>query len=251
MRVPESMTYEEAATLGLGVFTCGQGLYQNMRLPFPKPQLDKNSTPAARKPRILIYGGSTATGMLAIQLARLSGFSALTTCSPRNFSLVQSLGAEMVYDYHERGCGARIRHDTNNELFYAYDCISDEISAGICAEALCSDSETMIGKAKYGTVLLSSKQARKDLETSWSLVFSAAGEAFRVIKATGEVIFDCPGKPEDLEFAKEWAGVVEKLVAEGRLRPLPIDVRKGLEGIPEGIEESKSVSGKKLVFTVC
>ena len=32
MRTPENMSFEEAAVLGVGVFTCGQGLVQKMGL---------------------------------------------------------------------------------------------------------------------------------------------------------------------------------------------------------------------------
>lgn len=55
------MSDEDAATLGVGVVTCGQALYQSLGLPLP-----------GDKPYggyILIYGGSTATGTLAIQYA--------------------------------------------------------------------------------------------------------------------------------------------------------------------------------------
>jgi NADPH:quinone reductase-like Zn-dependent oxidoreductase len=62
--VPEGMSFEETATLGVGVVTVGQGLYQAMGLPFPDAPLEK------KKP-ILIYGGSSATGALGIQFAKL------------------------------------------------------------------------------------------------------------------------------------------------------------------------------------
>lgn len=64
MKVPARMSDEDAATLGVGITTVGQGLYQNLGLPLP----DK---PAKEKFPVLIYGGSTATGALAIQYAKL------------------------------------------------------------------------------------------------------------------------------------------------------------------------------------
>lgn len=64
MRIPESMTAEEAATLGVGVSTVGQGLYQSLGLPLP-------TSPSKKQIPLLIYGGSTATGTLAIQYAKL------------------------------------------------------------------------------------------------------------------------------------------------------------------------------------
>lgn len=58
------MAFEEAATLGVGILSVGQSLYQSLQLPLP-------SAPAKKEFPVLIYGGSTATGTLAIQFAKL------------------------------------------------------------------------------------------------------------------------------------------------------------------------------------
>ena len=62
--IPAGMSFEEAATLGVGISTVGQGLYQSLKLPLP-------TEPTKEPFPILIYGGSTATGSLAIQFAKL------------------------------------------------------------------------------------------------------------------------------------------------------------------------------------
>ena len=64
LHIPEYMTFEEAATLGVGTLTIGQALYQSLKLPLP-------TEPAKDDLPVLIYGGSTATGTLAIQSAKL------------------------------------------------------------------------------------------------------------------------------------------------------------------------------------
>ena len=64
LHVPDDLTFEDAATLGVGVLTIGQALYQALKLPLPAEAVE-TSVP------ILIYGGSTATGSLAIQSAKL------------------------------------------------------------------------------------------------------------------------------------------------------------------------------------
>ncbi len=64
MRIPDSLSDEEAATLGIGYLTVGQGLFQELKLPLP-------TQPAKNPETILIYGGSSATGTLGIQLAKL------------------------------------------------------------------------------------------------------------------------------------------------------------------------------------
>ena len=63
-RIPDFLTFEGAATLGVGVTTVGQALYMTLKLPLP-------TEPAKTPFPVLIYGGSTATGTLAIQYAKL------------------------------------------------------------------------------------------------------------------------------------------------------------------------------------
>ena len=61
-KVPPAMSYEAAATLGIGLSTVGMALYHTLKLPMPSL--------STGEPRfILIYGGGTATGTLAIQMA--------------------------------------------------------------------------------------------------------------------------------------------------------------------------------------
>lgn len=63
-KIPVGWSFEKAATLGIGLSTVGLALYQSLKLPFP------GSPPS--KPRfVLVYGGGTATGTLAIQLLRM------------------------------------------------------------------------------------------------------------------------------------------------------------------------------------
>ena len=63
-KIPPGLSFEEAATLPTGILTLAQGLYQYLGLALPTDPL-KEKTP------ILIYGGSSATGSLAIQFAKL------------------------------------------------------------------------------------------------------------------------------------------------------------------------------------
>lgn len=63
-RIPEGMSFQTAATFGVGLSTAGMALYQTLKLPLP-------NTPASSPQFVLVAGGGTATGSLAIQLAKL------------------------------------------------------------------------------------------------------------------------------------------------------------------------------------
>ena len=65
MHIPDNVSFEAASTVGCGIGSAGYGLYHVLNLRWPGSDSDENEE------TILIYGGSTATGALAIQLAKL------------------------------------------------------------------------------------------------------------------------------------------------------------------------------------
>lgn len=73
IRVPDHMSFADAATLGVGTITVGQGMYQKLKIVQPVVSVEPVRTNEGSKmqEQILIYGGSTATGTLAIQFAKL------------------------------------------------------------------------------------------------------------------------------------------------------------------------------------
>ena len=88
--VPEGMTEHEAAALPLVGHTSFSSL------------VTIGGLQTHGKQRVLILGGSSATGMMAIQLAKAYGAAHIaSTCSPRNYDLVKSLGADETIDYRE------------------------------------------------------------------------------------------------------------------------------------------------------
>jgi NADPH:quinone reductase-like Zn-dependent oxidoreductase len=152
-KVPENVSDEEASTLGVGVTTVGQGLYQSLGLPLPGDE-------KADEP-LLVYGGSTATGSLAIQFAVLSGCQVITTCSPRNFAFVKALGAVEAFDYKDPDCARKIREYTNDKLTRVLDCISEGQSPKTSSEAISSQG----GQVSY---LLAPSHRRTDVENKVS-----------------------------------------------------------------------------------
>jgi NADPH:quinone reductase-like Zn-dependent oxidoreductase len=153
-KLPDNLSDEDAATLGVGVTTVGQGLYQSLGLPLP------GSGQKADYP-VLVYGGSTATGSLAIQFAVLSGAKVVTTCSPRNFPFVKALGAAEAFDYNDPDCAKKIREYTDDKLTKVFDCISEGDSPKISSEAISSKG----GVVSY---LLNPKHDRTDVENKVS-----------------------------------------------------------------------------------
>ncbi|OJK04799.1 hypothetical protein ASPACDRAFT_1861631 [Aspergillus aculeatus ATCC 16872] len=74
-KLPDTLSYEAAAVIPLGLSTAACGLFQDTHL--------------------ALHVGSNA-----IQLAVAAGYEVVTTASPRNFDHATRLGASRVFDYH-------------------------------------------------------------------------------------------------------------------------------------------------------
>ncbi|KAJ4355839.1 uncharacterized protein N0V89_003860 [Didymosphaeria variabile] len=246
--IPDHLSFEEAATFPVGILTVGQGMYQEMPVPWP-------DSPLKEKVPMLIYGGSSATGALAIQFAKLSGYEVLTTAGKSNFDYVKSLGADAVFDSRSPTVGEEIRAYTNDKLYCVFDTIGEHGSPEASAKALASKAPEG-RELYYGTILVkdiknfiernSKFEARPDdVVFSVSLAYTAQGEAFHIRDAK------FPARLEDYVFAKKWMSFAGDLIAQGKVKPHRAEVREGgFDSIPSGLEDMKNgkVSGVKLVY---
>jgi NADPH:quinone reductase-like Zn-dependent oxidoreductase len=244
IKIPDNMTFEEAATLGVGITTEGQALYQSLRLPLPN---DSAAIQKSAGTPILIYGGSTATGSLVIQFAKLSGFKVIATSSPHNFDYLKSLGADAVFDYNSPTCSKEILEYTNDKLAHVFDCISEGESTKVSVEAMGTQGGT------YTTLLpvpiKTVQDINENVQMGYTLAYTVVGEAFKIGPK------DVPAKPQDFEFGKMFWELARQLLAEGKVKVHRISVNetgKGLEGVLKGIELMRQgkVSGRKLVYTL-
>ncbi|KAM5361249.1 hypothetical protein ACJA88_014533 [Fusarium oxysporum] len=241
-RIPDNISDVEAAGLSVGIVTAAQGLYQSLKLPLP-------THPASEPEYVLIYGGSTPTGILAIQLAKLSGLSVVTTSSAGNMDYVRSFGADAVFEYANADkCVSDIRDFTAGRLRHALDCVSTPETARLCARALASETETY-----YSALLRLPPEVvtsvNPKIQSGYTAAYTAFGED---ITKWGRLI---PAKPEDYEFAVMLFELVRLLLHEGKLkpvRPLVNQGGKGLAGVLKGLEDLKAgrVRAAKLIYTL-
>ena len=216
-------------------------MYKDLKLPLP-------TQPSKEPFLLLIYGGSTATGMAGIQFAKLSGLFVITTCSPHNFDLVRFFGADAVFDYKSPTCAADIKEFTKNNLVYAWDCTGD--GAGLCAAAM-SDAEP----GNYGCIMPADLDLLK--KTNPNVI---GHESVRGYDTMGEKYLwlgETPIEPslQEMQFYMSFLELTQPLLQDGSIRPLKAALNKtgsGLEGALAGLEEMQAgrVSGEKLVYTV-
>ena len=83
--IPEGMSFEEAAALGIAAVSAWIPLVENAQV--------------ASGQRVLIHAGAGGVGSFAIQIAARRGAEVWATCSARNAQFCRTLGAHSTIDY--------------------------------------------------------------------------------------------------------------------------------------------------------
>lgn len=95
--IPDDMSFEQAVKLPLALLTASTGLYNSNHLKLPLPSLDAKPTDKT----LIVWGGSSNVGTIAIQLAHASGLEVVSTASKHNMDLVRELGVKKLYDRND------------------------------------------------------------------------------------------------------------------------------------------------------
>ncbi len=102
-RLPEGIAFVDAAVIPMALATAASGLFLKSQL-----ALDLRMASAAARPNpetlkasVIVWGGATSVGSVAIQLAHAAGYRVLSTASPHNHARVLRLGATAVEDYRD------------------------------------------------------------------------------------------------------------------------------------------------------
>lgn len=116
-RLPEGVSFEQGAAMGIPASTAYQGLVEL--------ELRAGET-------LLIHAGSGAVGQAAIQLAVLQGATVIATASEANHDRVRALGATPVT--YGAGLLDRVREAAPGGVDVVYDCVGSEESMAVSAQ---------------------------------------------------------------------------------------------------------------------
>ena len=108
-KLPDSISYEEAAAVPLAGLTAWQALFTHGHL--------KEGETA------LIHAGAGGVGIFSIQLAKYVGAHVITTASEKNHELLYSLGADQVIDYKKENF-----EDVLKDVDLVFDTIGGEVA---------------------------------------------------------------------------------------------------------------------------
>ncbi|KAF2084693.1 zinc binding enoyl reductase [Saccharata proteae CBS 121410] len=241
-KVPAIMSWEQAAAIGGCVIgSLGLGLFETLALPASPEK------PTGKPFFVLVYGGSTASGTMAIQLLKLCGIRVITTCSPKNFPLVAKYGAEKAFDYSSSTCATDIRAYTRNSLEYALDIIADARSIRVCEDAIGRGGGRYVGFERLPDEILSGG-GRRTVQWNWVLGITMTGQKIDLGAGYGS-----EPNPQRRLFGKQWFLTVQRLVDNGLIMAHPQKVNQGgLDAVPRGVElmRKKGVSGEKMVYRI-
>ncbi|TFY82387.1 hypothetical protein EWM64_g1615, partial [Hericium alpestre] len=214
--LPPSISFENGAQLGVSPFAAAQTLYTTHELP-----------PVVRRPRrsetLLVFGGATCIGQYVIQLAKLGGLNIVACCCSRNFSLVEKIGADQVYDYTAPYMSNTVRIATGGHLRYAVDCVSERHSPRQVAWSLGSTGGIVAAIQRYGS-------PRLGVEVKSSTPFTLLPEDF-------SYPIEHKSDPAEIErgtvYAKLWTDILSKDMVQ--LAPINL-LPDGLAGVEKGFE---------------
>lgn len=236
-KIPADMGFSEASVLPLAISTAAMGLYGNELLALNYPQI----RPAPASEVLMVWGGSSSVGSVAIQLAKASGIRVITTASSHNIGALRSqVGADYAFDYKspdivQEVVGAVAELADNGLRFVGvYDAISLPESFDAISQILgILRSKESSSNSKLVTVLPPTGIS-DDIDTK--MVFAAN------LVSSHTYVADAV-----------WCKFVPDALETGALKPLPqpLVMGKGLEFVQKGMDQNKKgVSYSKLVIEV-
>jgi len=227
--LPDKTSFEEGAALPLAALTSAVGLYARLMLPQPW-------TPATTPTPLVIYGGSSAVGSYAIQLALKSNIHPIIAVAGKAASHVsqwldESKG-DAIVDYRngDEALVKGIRDALKGQkLYHAFDAVSEKGSFQNLSKVLEPQGSKI-------TLVLPGRDYSaipENIEKSTTTVGSVHNEL--------------------KDFGYVYSRYLSKGLEEGWFKPQPQEVIKGgLEGVEEGLRNLKEgkASAVKYVFRI-
>jgi NADPH:quinone reductase-like Zn-dependent oxidoreductase len=224
IKLPENVNVDDATSVILNLSTVLGAL--SLVGGLDKPSVD--DIPSKNGKKVLIYGGSSSIGSLAIQYARTAGYSVVSTSSPRNMPFVSTLGAMQIIDHTLSKDDLISALKTEGPYNTVLDSISKPETVSIVAAVLGAQ-----GGGKLLAVLppLGPEIIPENVE--------------RIMQPYGH-LQEYPKHAEDNAWFKQY---LPRGIAAGKVIPIPLQkIKGGLKGINEALDLLHTgTSGVKLV----
>ncbi|KAI1738093.1 hypothetical protein F4680DRAFT_467596 [Xylaria scruposa] len=251
LRVPSSWSDAQAAALGgIGWTTAALAIWGEGTLAL-KGRPSRPVTGAESEP-VLVYGGATASGTMASQLLKASGYKPIAITSPASASLARQYGAAGTASYLSGSVAEDARQaatdaSSGNRIRYALDCITSAESHAACMGAIARRGGRYACLEALDT---SWPGARKTVKAAVVMAYEAMGHD---VDYGAESAYTRPASAESYALGVEAAREIQALIDSGRVVPHPVrELGGGWDGILKGLEMLRGgkVSGEKLVVRI-
>ncbi len=221
--VPASISDMQAALYPINAVTSAMALFSEagLGLPFPGSSKSEGFDYAAQK--LVILGGASSTGKMAIQFARLAGIGTIvTTASSSSAALLKSFGATHVIARQDLDIEDQVRRIVGDELIYAYETYSSDPNLGL----------SLLSNSQKGT-LINNDTGKADEAV---LSKKKGGVEYRQIKGFSAFI---------PEFGQMFWKEFPVWLGSGKIIPLTYKVIDGLDGarVNEALDKYKDGKG--------
>ncbi|KAI5948675.1 hypothetical protein KGF57_005286 [Candida theae] len=246
-KLPHHFTYEDGATIGVGLVTAGILFYSSFGF-------DLTATPSKRKGTLLIWGGSTIVGIYVAQLAKLHGLTVISIAGTRHAEYLKSLGVDYVIDrfLSDDEIEAKANEYSPDGMDYGIDCVSKETAIKVL-NILDANS----GKLKhYSKVGPESNSEATQESAERSPLFAGVVGVPKEDQAPKSVVL----KPviikrfhEDVDFGAQFIQVTSNFLAESKIKPARYkQFNGGLEIIEDALNDLEKIgaNGEKYVVSI-
>lgn len=230
-------TFEGAASVTLGLATVGLSFAGNLQIsPSKSDNADKY---------ILIWGGATATGILAIQVAKyIYGLKVITTASPKNHEFLKSLGADETFNYRDE---SSLKELTKFDISYALDTVSTKETFPSVYAATKGSKHVKIDNLLFlgeKDVEVDASRPGKTEFVPPTLAYAAVGYKVEAYGTTWDLDAATFGR-----YKQFWFELLPELVPKLKHANLRV-LKQGFESTNEGFQLLKDdkVSAEKVVF---
>jgi NADPH2:quinone reductase len=205
--VPKGITGEDAASWPINAVTVAMAMFSNGGFGWPFPGTEQGGS-GLRKEKVVIVGGGTSVGKMALQFARLAGVGTIvTTASLSGREELKAFGATHVMARQAKDVEEQIRKIVGDELMYVLDCTPGG-NHTLAVSLLSSEKKGIFVHLTVGKVdddIVKEKRAGYEDNQIWGWSHN------------------------DPEFGKLFWREFPKLVENGKIKPLKYKVIGGLD----------------------
>lgn len=234
-------TFFGAASATLGLVTIGDSFSYQLKIGERFSQGDY----------ILIWGGASATGILAIQLAKsIYGLNVIATASTKNHEYLKSIGADYVIDYHNDDVVAKIQEIGRGMIKFALDTVAKPSTFQQVYDATSQvEGDVYLDSLLFldsNSIKLDDKRDNSKIHYGKTFAYLAIAELKKT--ADGKLFT----RPDDFlkYYEPWWFDILPKHIKSVKHANLKV-LSNGLKSVDEGFKLSKEgISNAKVVFGI-